>query len=99
MSLVRKADAFLIPYKREVQMHGTCIKRDMQNFLNANSACSYPGFSVCLQPQSIRGIPKEMIDLQTCTTVVQMAERSVGLFVYIKHKPVDTMHFSAYNHW
>lgn len=37
----------------------------------------------------------------TCSLspVIQMAEGSVGLFVYIKHKPIDTIHFSTYNYW
>ena len=40
-----------------------------------------------------------MTDLQSFTAVVQMEEGSVGLFVYIKHKPIDTIRFSAYNYW
>lgn len=40
-----------------------------------------------------------MTDLQSFTAVIQMEEGSVGLFVYIKHKPIDTNHFSAHSYW
>lgn len=60
-------------------MHGTCIKRDMKNFLNANTARNYPGFSVCLQPQSICGIPKERWLI--CSLAPQLYRWQKGVWV------------------
>ena len=96
MSLVRKADALLEGYANAWHLHK---KRPEE--LSPCKYCTQLSWLLCMSSatEHMWDSKREMIDLQSCTTVVQMAERSVGLFVYIKHKPVDTMHFSAYNHW